>query len=511
MTTTVYGGRGDEHPYLRPAPSLWQRWRTGRAERAYRAEARRDRRRSAKADWQAHQDAQRRTRGLAHRRGERRAHAGQVLLPMRLPAHRATSAVLQAAYPFLAAPGLGSGGVYIGTDCCTRASFVFDPWVLYRAGLLTNPNLLLLGELGTGKSALAKTLAIRSVAFGRRVYVPGDPKGEWTVVARAVGGTVIHLGRGLPDRLNPLEAGSKPSNRNIDEWLREVDGQRRELLAALAEVGLGRRLTPLERTALDIALHRLVKPDASPSRRPTPTLGELVDALMTPDGADAAAIGMTAGELAAQSRSLTLELRRMVQGDLAGMFDGPTTTRLDFSAPMTVLDLSRIHSSDEAIALLSSCASAWLEQALADPRAGLRYVVYDEAWRLMRLLPIVRRMQAGWKLSRAYGTANVVIMHRLSDLTAVGDKGSEAVALARGLLADAATRVIYAQEPDQLAATATLLGLTDVEIAAVPTLTRGRGLWKVGRYSFVVHNLVSTAERALTDTDARMNENPTEQ
>jgi type IV secretory pathway VirB4 component len=416
--------------------------------------------------------------------------------------------VLQAAYPFLAAPGLGSDGVYVGTDCCTRASFVFDPWVLYRAGVLTNPNLLLLGELGTGKSTLAKTLAVRSIAFGRRVYVPGDSKGEWGVVARAVGGVVVQLGRGLPHRLNPLDAAPRPSDRSVEEWTREVDGQRRELLAALAEVGLHRRITPLERTALDIALQRLSRSEASPSRRPTPTLADLVEALLTPELADASLIGMTVDELAAHSRSLTLELRRMVQGDLAGLFDGPTTTQLDVSAPMVVLDLSRIHGSDEAIALLSTCASAWLEQAVADPRAGLRYVVYDEAWRLMRLLPIVRRMQAGWKLSRAHGTANVLIMHRLSDLTAVGDDGSEAVALARGLLADAATRVVYAQEPDQLPATAALLGLTDMEVAAVATLGKGHGLWKVGRYSFAVHNRISTAERQLTNTDMRMAEGP---
>jgi hypothetical protein len=47
--------------------------------------------------------------------------------------------------------------------------------------------------IGKGKSMLAKSLATRSTAFGRKAYVPGDPKGEWSVVARAVGGQVIEL------------------------------------------------------------------------------------------------------------------------------------------------------------------------------------------------------------------------------------------------------------------------------------------------------------------------------
>jgi hypothetical protein len=39
-----------------------------------------------------------------------------------------------------------------------------------------------------GKSALAKSIATRAIAHGYRVYVPCDPKGEWTAVTRALGG-----------------------------------------------------------------------------------------------------------------------------------------------------------------------------------------------------------------------------------------------------------------------------------------------------------------------------------
>ena len=63
--------------------------------------------------------------------------------------------------------------------------------------------MLLAGVIGQGKSALAKSLAIRAIAAGRRVVVPGDPKGEWGVVADAVGGTTIRLGPGQPDTDQP--------------------------------------------------------------------------------------------------------------------------------------------------------------------------------------------------------------------------------------------------------------------------------------------------------------------
>ena len=101
---------------------------------------------------------------------------------LKVEPHRATSEVVAGAYPFLAESGLGSEGVLIGQDAWSGAGFVYDPWVLYRLGVLTNPNCLLAGVVGRGKSTLAKSLATRSIAFGRRCYVPGDPKGEWSAV-----------------------------------------------------------------------------------------------------------------------------------------------------------------------------------------------------------------------------------------------------------------------------------------------------------------------------------------
>ncbi len=94
---------------------------------------------------------------------------------LRLPRHQDTSATLAGAYPFLAEGGLGSDGVFVGQDLYSGSSFVYDPWVLYARGVITAPNLVLAGIVGAGKSALAKSLYTRSIPFGRRVYVPGDP------------------------------------------------------------------------------------------------------------------------------------------------------------------------------------------------------------------------------------------------------------------------------------------------------------------------------------------------
>jgi type IV secretory pathway VirB4 component len=121
----------------------------------------------------------------------------------------------------------------------------------------------------------------------------------------------------------------------------------------------------------------------------------------------------------------------------------------DPTLPMITLDLSRISGSDQLIAMVMARASARMEAALADPEAGPRWVIYDEAWRLLRQPAHLARMQSQWKLSRGLGIANLMIIHRLSDLEAVGAADSEARALALGLLADCSTKIIYQQESSE--------------------------------------------------------------
>ena len=158
-----------------------------RAEARIHAEQRKAELAAARARAEAERAEQRATIYLP-KSGE--AGAARLRTPgrFRLPRHQDTSATLAGAYPFVAEGGLGADGVFVGQDLYSGGSFVYDPWVLYARGIITAPNVVLAGIVGSGKSSLAKSLYTRSLPFGRRVYVPGDPKGEHTAVAEAVGG-----------------------------------------------------------------------------------------------------------------------------------------------------------------------------------------------------------------------------------------------------------------------------------------------------------------------------------
>ena len=443
------------------------------------------------------------------RNGEGGADALRTYRALKVEPHRATSEVLAGAYPFLAESGLGSQGILIGQDAWSGAGFVYDPWVLYQLGILTNPNCLLAGVVGRGKSTLAKAIATRSIAFGRKCYVPGDPKGEWSAVSRSVGGQAIELGGGTLARLNPLDEGLRPEYLTSQDGVREpvtdtawcelVQQRRRDLLRSITEAALGRAMAPVESTALYAALDEAVRSNS------VPVLPHVVASMFDPPGD---VVGSSRAQLLDDGREVAHAVNRLVGGDLGGLFDGPSTVRFDPDLPMVSLDLSRIAGSDAKIGMVMTCASSWMEAALQDPSGGQRWVIYDEAWRVLKQPALLARMQSQWKLSRALGIANLMVIHRLSDLDAVGDANSEARNLALGLLADCSTKIIYAQERGEDTKTGTALGLSSTEIDQLSSLARGEGLWRIGDRSFVVRHICTPGELALFDTNQRMVINP---
>jgi hypothetical protein len=118
------------------------------------------------------------------------------------PGHSATTAHFQAAYPFLAQGALGAPGVYIGRDA-SGGAFAFDPWELYERRIVRSPNMLVFGGIGYAKSAFLKTYVYRQFIFGRQAWVI-DVKGEYGLLAEALGVKPIALAPGGDVRLNPI-------------------------------------------------------------------------------------------------------------------------------------------------------------------------------------------------------------------------------------------------------------------------------------------------------------------
>ena len=204
-------------------------------------------------------------------------------------------------------------------------------------------------------------------------------------------------------------------------------------------------------------------------------------------------------------RDVALELRRLVHGDLRGMFDGPTTDGLRLDGPLVVLDLSAVYHSP-ALGVLMACAAAWLQT-----RSQRAATATGSCWWSTR--PGRSSATSGWPVGSsppgscrgpsAWPTWPCSTGCRT--WPSVGAAGSEQVGLAEGLLADSETRVVYAQSPGEVARTGELLGLTDTEAELVTQLRRGTALWKVGRRSFLVEHRLA-AGRAVAGRHRRGDE-----
>jgi type IV secretory pathway VirB4 component len=403
------------------------------------------------------------------------------------PGHRSTTRHAQAVYPFVNAGGLGGRGVYIGRDSGGGA-FCYDPWVLYADGALDDPNAIVLGKLGQGKSALVKTLLWRMLLFGRRAFVL-DIKREYGPLCEAVGVRPISLVPGSGVRVNPLAS-------------RPEEHAQLELLRAVTVAAMGDALTQVEAGALREAL-RVVRARGDGE----PTLPQIAAVLFAPVDAMAQRLETTVSALAADARRAALALQDLCEGPLRGMFDGPTTPGLDLDARLLVLDLHAVRDSP-AVGILMACASAWISALLSRTaqRPGRERLinVADESWKIVQHTGLGEWFQANFKLARQFGVMNLVVLHKLADLQAAGDAGSRAARIAEGLVADASTRIVYHQDESQVPLTRSLLGLSASEARLISMLSPGQALWRVGSRSFVVAHHRSRIEARLTNTDTGM-------
>ena len=418
----------------------------------------------------------------------------------RISGHVGTTRGIRAFYPFGAQRPLGTPGVVMGMELNGGAGFVYDPWFLRRAGIISGPNLALMGLIGSRKSGCAKTYALRQIAHrNRRVWI-FDKKPEYAAMAEAAGGTVIPLRPGGRVRLNPLDA------LIVESDPERIRGARIALLEALIGSVLGREVSPPESTALDVTLDLVVERTGA-----SPTLTDVAEALLYPqefpDAAHRAA--MERDEFRQTTRVIAHALRKLVYGKLRGMFDGPTSGDVDLERPVVVFDLSALD--EDALGIVMVCLFAWLRRRLSevgserpseeDPLDMRTILIWDEAWRVMSLPGAVSFMREAWKMARQWGLQNIAIVHALNDfLSAVSPDVRDA---AMGLLKDSETKVIYRQDPSERAHLAEM-GLNEAEIEVASQALPGHGIWKIGvDRSYLVDNVAGPAELPLLDSSSR--------
>jgi type IV secretory pathway VirB4 component len=411
---------------------------------------------------------------------------------LRVDRHRATMAHLASVYPFHVEDSIGDAGPYIGVNVTGgMGGFYFDPFELYTTGVLTNPNVIVTGDIGSGKSALVKAFLRRSLAvYGQRRFIAIlDPKGEYGPFAEQHALPIITLQPGGTDRLNPMDPhpGDDPANVVA----------RQALATALVAGVLARPLDPTEDALLGWAVATLAR-----TGHPF-TLVDVTAAITDPADELIALSRRTPLELTNAATPVVFALDKLCSRTLAGMFDGPTSINVDWeTGPGIVIDLSAVYNDHEALPLVMLAATSWLTAVLQRDSDRRVIQVIDEAWAAVR--HGARHFQGSLKLARTYGVSTWLICHRPADLTAQTDDGTADAKIAAGLLSDIQTRIVFRQPPDQISVARDLFALTDRETAWIGQLVRGRALWRLQSRGAVVHTVLTATETALVDTDQSM-------
>ncbi len=345
--------------------------------------------------------------------------------------------------------------------------FVFDPFDGYEADLVSNPNMIVAGSIGAGKSTVVKMLLDRALERGRRVVVI-DPKGEYGALARAYGVNPVALGR--------------------DGWcdpFPQDERESRDLVRALIGTAQGFTLSGEQHYVVDEAFHRIPVP------RPVRLLRALYDQLLP----------HVASGVQSVERGIALTLYRFVHGDLAGLFDGDDDPMV-FAGDLVVLDLSSQWSSQSlSIAALSAVAAA---QQVAARGEDLGYLVLDEAWALLSDAQALRWLQGSWKLARSRGLSHVLVLHRWTDVAAAGDVGSAQRERAQGLLRECETSWLFRQPPDEAREMGIALGLHPREVQYLTALPKGAALVRYGAHRSVVKFQPDARDSTFVDTDGAM-------
>jgi len=385
-------------------------------------------------------------------------------------------------------------GAFLGVTG-TNEPVLLDPW----HPSLENPHAFIGGVTGSGKSYLGKLWIERSLllhGIGARAerHSVIDPDGEFAEVARALGGSVIHLAPGSKHHLNPFDL--VPPGCNFYQYLSaEKRGDRLaekiQDLQSLLDVMLaykGQMLSPRERALLDIALYecyrrRGISADPRTHYRQPPLLQDLAEILRS-------------GACGPDESELGLRLARYTEGSLAGLFASQTNVPLD--SHLLVWDIFEMRGDLRPVGIFLIADWLWTQ---ATYHSGVpRCLSIDEAASLLDYPEGAHFLETFSRRARKR-YLRLVVMTQNPELF-VQDKSGGVVA------SNAAIKFLKKQDRTSVAAVGERFGLTYGEKERLLAFSREEAMLLVGdrRVVFTVntseleHRLVTTNPLDLSKT-----------
>lgn len=372
-------------------------------------------------------------------------------------------------WPFGTDMALPVHGVPLGRKRGTGAGVCCDPVSWFKAGIVAQPSMFVMGLPSVGKSTLVRRLILGGAAMGLNTIVPGDLKPDHADLITQLGGQVNRLGTGLGS-INPLDPGEVHSilprltGAGRTELLEDYQQRRSAALQVILAIARGKNdpLTDVEKNVLAGGLEDLFQ--ATKNNKKPPVLADLRDLIKEGTPLTRTAANFENPDDDETYHKVTSHLVGSLHGlanphgMFRNLFSEQTSSPIDMSRPVDY-DISGLEGSADTV-LAAVLTAVWsstfaaknaadlLADAGLEPRR-LHLIILDEMHRAMRSSPLmVEQFDLLTRLNRQWGVGQIMITHTFADLLSLDS--DEQNKKAAGFFARSAIKLLGALPPAEI-------------------------------------------------------------
>jgi len=285
---------------------------------------------------------------------------------------------------------MGGQSLYYGLNALS------NNLIMANRSLLKNPNGLILGTPGAGKSFSAKREMVNAFLITNDDIIIADPEGEYFPLVRRLGGQAIKLSPTSTHYINPMDINIEIDDDDDPLTLKS------DFILSLCEIVVGGRdgLTPAEKTIIDRCVRRVYRDYiADPRPENMPILEDLYNLLREQEEAEA------------QSIATALEI--YVTGSL-NVFNHHTN--IDLHNRLVCFDIKELGKSLKKLGMLILMDCVWQRVTLNRAVRKKTWFYVDEFHLLLKEPQTAAYSIEIWKRFRKWGGIPTGITQNVKDL-----------------------------------------------------------------------------------------------
>lgn len=374
---------------------------------------------------------------------------------------------LSSIFPFISADLSSSEGILYGINMHNRSLVLFDRFTL------ENPNQVVFGTSGSGKSYLVKLQSIRSLMMGTDIIII-DPDNEYKTLAEELGGKFYNISLGSDSHINPLDIRPPDENEDAGDAIRtniiNLVGFMRIMFGGLSN----EEDALMEQALKETYAAKDITADSDPATwdKKVPLLSDLEQVLESMEG----------------TRSLLLRLRRFTRGAYSEFFNQYSNVSTNHN--VTVFGIRDLEDELRPMAMFMVMRFIWKVITQSTKR---RILVVDEAWWMMQNEDGASFLFGLIKRARKYGLGVTTITQDIGDFMK-----SE---YGQPIITNSALRFLLKQSSAVIGTVQKTFNLTDEEKYILLEGEVGEGIFFAGKKHIAIKILASYAEdQIITST-----------